>query len=137
MQLVKAALAIVTLEHCIQARADCTPQEKAEYVDQLYRDVRIVPALWRLDGFNKTVLDDMDEAHKDRCEEEIRKCAVPKGRYILSEMAAGHHVTYPVAHALQGALATIRQFAIVTARRATAGSGKGNVKPACPSFCLP
>lgn len=139
MQLVKAALAIVTLELCIQARNDCTPQEKLQHVDQLYKDVRIVPAFWRLDGFDKRAYEQLDDAAKQRCADTLLelKPAVPRGRYILAEMAAGHHVTHPVAVAIKRQLASVQDFAVVTARRAAGDNGKGNVKSACPSFCLP
>lgn len=154
MLLVKAAIAVVTLDFCIQSQRDYTDQQKADYDTQLYRDVRIVPALWRLEGFDNTVLNRMDDAQKEGCDQAILQCGVPRPRHILNELAAGHHITHSVALALQRALAPVGQFMVVTARRPNAGGrkgaandpsgatrgrrgGLGNVKSACRSFCLP
>lgn len=132
MQLVKAAFALVTLEHCIRARADIDPTKQSEFVAQLYKDVRIVPAFYRLDGFDQAFYDGISDTQKDRCSEELLKqCALPKGHLVLKDLPTGLHVDYPVALCIQRILATSAvPLTIVTARRAAAGVGKGNVKPA-------
>lgn len=132
MQLVKAAFAIVTLEHCIRARTDLTPAEQTANVSQLYKDVRIVPAFYYLEGFNEAFFAGVPAAQRDRCIQQLlQQCAIPKGERVLTEMAAGHHVTHPVALCVRQVLATpTAPLTIMTARRAAAGAGKGNVKPA-------
>lgn len=136
MQLVKTVIAVVTLEHCIKARMDIAPSRRATYVEQLYKEVRIVPAFYRLDRFDQGAYDALDETTREECARLIlADCAIPNGKCILKEMAAGHHVTYPVAVTLCKALSTAkRPLKIVTARRKSGIKRKGNVAPACDSF---
>jgi len=134
LQLVKAAFAIVTLEHCIRARSDITSEQKTAFVEQLYNEVRIVPAFYRLEGFNEAFLNGLSNDQKSKCSQELlHKCALPNGSSILNDLATGHHVDYPVAACIQQVLRTATvPLEIKTARRAE--NGKGNVKPASKSL---
>jgi len=133
--LVKAVTLIVALEGLISERTDISASQISANIDQLYNDVRIVPAFYKLDGFDEKTYVALSDAVKSDCAHAINALGVARGANILTEMASGHHATHDVAAAVQTELAKHKlPFAIVTARRAN--GGKGNVKPACKSFAL-
>ncbi len=94
----------------------------------VYENVGVILACYRIEGFNKTQLDNLKGRYPDRFKsfkEDASLIRQPKGGRILSDLADGYYVTWPVVDLVKRSFPD-EELEIEITRR----PGRSGVKPA-------
>lgn len=97
----KAALIIVTCEIvCATLLKSGRAVSGITAAEQIYSRLRIVPAVWNIDGFNKDYIKAQEEASPGSLLN-LASSAGHDNADIVEDLAGGYNVTWPIAHKIK------------------------------------
>ena len=109
----KAALIIVTCEIAFATLLKKSGKAVSGITaaEQTYSRLRIVPAVWNIDGFNKDYIEAQEKALPGSLLD-LARSAGHVNRGIVEDLAGGYNVTWPIAHKIKQEITTNDRYRV-------------------------